>query len=78
MSTIDITSISENNKNLARTINDLGEILHREDYNLYQQLVTMFFTDLEIITDDVIHEKEILLLLYNNILDLLKIIRFNN
>lgn len=72
MTTINIEHISETNKRIARIINDLGELLIKEDIKLYEIVVCENFSDLQ----EKVDEKEFLYQLYQSILNKLKEVKF--
>ena len=73
MSTININHVFDENKKLAGIINELGELLLRENMKLYEQVISIFFL---IDKTDPKEEKEFLLKLYIGIIDKLKIIEY--
>lgn len=69
MSTINTSVIHSDNLRLATTINDLGEILMRESTLIYNEFV---LENLNVMENKGISQREILIILYNNILDKLR------
>jgi len=76
MSTINLDYILDENKKLARLINDFGDILYRENPRLYEEMVIANFDsvfDRKMVNDQ---QNDFLNGLYQHILDKLKQIKF--
>lgn len=78
MSTVNTEYFTENNKRLARLINDFGELLSREDFKAYQEVVLKLVcvdkVDVELSKQE---QKEFLLKVYNTMIDKFKTIDFD-
>jgi len=70
MSTINIDSIHVDNHRIARVINDLGELLMREDLKLYNDFIIENFEDL---SKEI--ERQFLQKLYRSLLVKLEILK---
>ena len=75
MSTINIEHVLEENKKISRAINDLGELLMREDSRLYNQIILSNFEFTKKLNQE--EEKNFLRKLYNAIIDKLKELKFD-
>jgi hypothetical protein len=72
MSTINVEYFSERNRKLVRLINDFGEILSREDFKAYKEIVLTIDTvdnDKKLTEQE---EKEILVKIYNGMINKFK------
>jgi hypothetical protein len=79
MTTINTEYIMPENQRLARMINDLGELIIRENTIIYQEIVMAKFIN----TKDIdklspVEEKKFLLELYHHMVDKLKEIKFDS
>lgn len=74
MTTVNTEFVRQENQRLARMINDLGELIIRENVQTYQNVVvTKFVSNKSLDADE---EKKFLLELYNYMVDKLKEIDF--
>ena len=70
MSTINTEYILPENQRLARMINDIGELISREDLQIYQGIIMTKFVFKKKLNPE--EEKKFLLELYNYMVDKLK------
>jgi hypothetical protein len=73
MTTINTDYILPQNQRLARIINDLGELLQREDLKFYEQLILENFESKKLEPEE---EKKFLCKLYISIIDKFKELKF--
>lgn len=76
MTTINIDKLLYENKRIGRMINDLGDLILRENFNIYNDIVInnlqpIFYNDL-----NEKNQKEFLIKIYNCMIDKLKEINF--
>ena len=71
MTTLNLEFIIQENQRLARVINDLGELIIRENLQLYESIITAKFKE-----HSKENEKKFLIELYNYMIDKLKEIEF--
>lgn len=84
MSTVNTEYFSEQNRRLARLINDFGELLSREDFKAYQEVVLSNICvdkkhnekDDEKLSEQ--EQKEFLLKIYNIMIDKFRKINFDH
>lgn len=74
MTTLNIEFIALENQRLAKTINDLGEIISRENLQIYQQIIITKFNFARSLNPE--EEKKFLSDLYNYMIDKLKELKF--
>ena len=75
MATVNVQYVLQENQRLARMINDVGELLSREDLKLYEQVVLSNFDFNKKLSHE--EERDFLHKLYNCIIDKLKEINFD-
>jgi hypothetical protein len=74
MTTINSEFCLQENRRIVSIINDIGELILREDIKLYEEIVMSHFQFQNLSPKE---EKEFLYKLYNHLVDKLKELKFN-